>query len=375
MFRFTRHALAAGLAAAVLVLPGCNRENAKIKEQTEKAAQADQTQQQIQAAGQGQEQALQKAGVTDVQPNPDTMQLTDAQRKALEDRIKNEKNSSYQALLQEVIDKDKQIKDMNDKLDKLKSELPKPDMVRPGESHYGLAMRFLKKQGVSTANAKKLIDNVNIMEKLAPGMEVYHFYSNGVYGTWVAKGRAKISPSELNRQERAKVEGERDTAVAQNEKLQEEVGDLADQKAQLESDVTGLQQEKTTLTQQVSDLTTLSEKQKVDLNSLHYIVGNRKELEKQGVIIIPIFAKDRAGAKWNNEAFSREVDLRTNDSLTFTAADAGVTKIGKVNVVPGSLVKDQHYSLTIAPDKQSATVKLLDKSRFTNEKVVFAVSE
>lgn len=50
MFRFTRHALAAGLAAAVLVLPGCNRENAKIKEQTEKAAQADQTQQQIQAA-------------------------------------------------------------------------------------------------------------------------------------------------------------------------------------------------------------------------------------------------------------------------------------------------------------------------------------
>ena len=108
MFRFTRHALAAGLAAAVLVLPGCNRENAKIKEQTEKAAQAGQTQEQIQAAGQAQQQALQKAGVTDVQPNPDTMQLTDDQRKALEDRIKNEKNSSYQALLQEVIDKDKQ---------------------------------------------------------------------------------------------------------------------------------------------------------------------------------------------------------------------------------------------------------------------------
>jgi hypothetical protein len=375
MFKFTRHALAAGLAAAVLVLPGCNRENAKIKEQTEKAAQAGQTQEQIQAAGQAQQQALQKAGVTDVQPNPDTMQLTDDQRKALEDRIKNEKNSSYQALLQEVIDKDKQIKDMNTKLDKLKSELPKPDVAHPGESHYGLAMRFLQKQGVGKADAKKLIDNVNIMEKLAPGMEVYHFYSNGVYGTWVAKGRARISPNELNRQERAKVEGERDTALAQNEKLQEEVSDLATQKEQLTSDVAGLQQEKTTLTQQVSDLTTLSEKQKTDLNSLHYIVGNRKELEKQGVIIIPIFAKDRAGAKWTNEAFANEVDLRTNDSLTFTSADAGVTKIGKVNVVPGSLVKDQHYSLTIAPDKQSATVKLLDKSRFTNEKVVFAVSE
>ena len=375
MFRFSRHAIAAGLAAAVFVLPGCNRENAKIKEQTEKAAQADQTQQQIQAAGQSQQQALQKAGVTDVQPNPETMQLTDDQRKALEDRIKNEKNSSYQALLQEVIDKDKTIKDMNDKLAKLQSELPKPDVARPGESHYGLAMRFLTKQGVTKSDAKKLIDNVNIMDKLAPGMEVYHFYSNGVYGTWVAKGHARISPSELNRQERAKVEGERDTAVAQNEKLQEEVGDLATQKDQLTSDVAGLQQEKATLTQQVSDLTTLSEKQKADLNSLHYIVGNRKELEKSGVIIIPVFAKDRAGAKWNDEAFSKEVDLRTNDSLTFTAADAGVTKIGKVNVVPGSLVKDQQYTLTIAPDKLSATVKFLDKTRFNNDKVVFAVSE
>ncbi len=375
MFRFTRHALVAGLAAAVLVLPGCNRENAKIKQQTEQAAQADQTQQQIQAAGQAQAQALQKAGVTDVQPNPDTMQLTDDQRKALEDRIKNEKNSSYQALLQEVIDKDKQIKDMNDKLTKLQSELPKPDVVRAGESHYGLAMRFLQKQGVSKTDAKKLIDNVNIMDKLAPGMEVYHFYSNGVYGTWVAKGHAKISPSELNRQERAKIEGERDTAVAQNEKLQEEVGDLATQKEQLTNDVAALSQEKSTLTQQVNDLTTLSEKQKSDLNSLHYIVGDRKALEKAGVIIVPVFSKDRAGAKWSNEAFDKELDLRTNDSLTFTAADAGLKKIGKVNVVPGSLVKDQHYSLTIAPDKQSATVKILDKSRFTNEKVVFAVSE
>ena len=375
MFRFTRHALAAGLVAAVLVLPGCNRENARIKEQTEKAGQVDQTQQQIQAAGQAQQQNLQKAGVTDVQPNPDTMQLTDDQRKALEERIKNEKNSSYQALLQEVIDKDKQIKDMNDKLDKLKSELPKPDVAHANDSHFGLAMRFLKKQGLSTHDAKKLIDNVNIMDKLAPGMEVYHFYSNGVYGTWVAKGRSRISPSELNRQERAKIENERDTAVAQNEKLQEEVGDLADRKAQLESDVAGLTQEKATLTDQVSQLTTLSEQQKSDLNSLHYILGNRKELEKQGVIIIPIFSKDRAGAKWANEAFTKEVDLRTNDSLTFTAADAGVAKIGKVNVVPGSLVKDQHYSLTISPDKLSATIKFLDKSRFTNEKVVFAVSE
>jgi hypothetical protein len=43
--------------------------------------------------------------------------------------------------------------------------------------------------------------------------------------------------------------------------------------------------------------------------------------------------------------------------------------------VPGSLEKDKHYSLTIAPDKSSVTVKILAKDRFKNEKVVFAVVE
>ena len=73
--------------------------------------------------------------------------------------------------------------------------------------------------------------------------------------------------------------------------------------------------------------------------------------------------------------FDKSIDLRTNDALNFTAADAGVKQISKVNVVPGSLEKDKHYTLTISPDKQSVTVNLLVKDRFINEKVVFAVVE
>ena len=115
-------------------------------------------------------------------------------------------------------------------LAKLKADLPRPDLAKPNDSHYGMAMRFLKKKGVSDADAKKLVSRVAILEKLAPGFEVYHFYANGTYGTWVSQGKAKISPNDLMRQEREKVEGERDVAVAQNEKLQEEVLDLEGQK-------------------------------------------------------------------------------------------------------------------------------------------------
>jgi len=53
----------------------------------------------------------------------------------------------------------------------------------------------------------------------------------------------------------------------------------------------------------------------------------------------------------------------------------GLKKIGKVSVVPGSIEKDKHYSLTISEDKTTAVVKLLAKDRFKNEKVVFAVTD
>ncbi len=61
------------------------------------------------------------------------------------------------------------------------------------------------------------------MDKLAPGFEVYHFYNNGVYGSWVAQGKAAITPTELQAEEKAKIEGERDAANEKSAKLQEDL--------------------------------------------------------------------------------------------------------------------------------------------------------
>ena len=108
---------------------------------------------------------------------------------------------------------------------------------------------------------------------------------------------------------------------------------------------------------------------------MHYLVGNRKALEKDGVIVVPVFAKDRAGSNWSDSAFTKALDLRNADSITLTAADAGLQKISKVSVIPGSLEKDKHYTLTLSQDRTSATVKILSKDRFLNEKVVFALAD
>jgi uncharacterized coiled-coil DUF342 family protein len=374
---FRRSTLALALMAASLltVSTACKREDPQIRELTQKAAEADKASQQINQAGSEQQKKLAQAGVNDIKPNAETLQLTDDQKKALEERIKNEKNSSYQALLQEVLDKDKDIKELNTKLAKLKADLPRPDLAKPNDSHYGMAMRFLKKKGVPEAEAKRLVSHVAILEKLAPGFEVYHFYANGTYGTWVSQGKAKITPNDLMRQEREKVEGERDEAVAQNDKLQEEVSSLEDKKKKIEEEIVGLRSERTNLIEERAKLQSDNAAQVSKLNSLHYVVGTRDKLKADGIIEIPVFAKDRAGKNWRDEVFTQSLDLRSAKTISIKAADLGLKKIGKVSVVPGSYLKDEHYKLTISEDKSTATIELITVSRFKNDKVVFAVAE
>jgi len=377
-FKKTSQKIVSVLALTLMAfLVACNRsaEEKEFQSLSKKAAELDTLNQTAGAKGAEQMKKLKEAGVNDVKPSTDTMQLTEDQKKALEERIKSEKNSSYQALLQEVLDKDKEIKELNEKISNLKKILPRPDVAKANDSHYGMALRFLKKKGLSEQNARKLVSRVNLMEKMAPGFEVYHFYSNGVYGTWVAQGKASISPNDLQRKEREKIEGERDTAIAQGEKLQEEVDDLVTRKKQIEEEIAGLRSEKEKMVQEMTALSTNNEAMKAKLSSLHYVVGNRKKLEQAGVIIVPVFAKDRAGANWADSVFDQSLDLRSQDTISITAANFGLKSIAKVNVVPGSLEKDKHYTLTISPDKQSAAIKILTKERFKNEKVVFAVTD
>ena len=373
--RFTRYFLGVLTVAVLILAPACKKvgENKEIKDLSQKAAQLDALSQKANTAGSEQTRKLQEAGVNDVKPNAETLQLTDDQKKALEERIKAEKNSSYQALLQEVLDKDKEIKELNDKISKLRAVLPRPDVAKANDSHYGMAMKFLRKKGVSEEKAKALIARVLIMDKMAPGFEVYHFYSNGVYGSWVSQGKATITPTELQAEEKAKIEGERDTAVAEGTKLKEDLADLNAQKAKITDELAALQTEKTNMIKEMEGLSATNEAQKAKLNSLHYLVGERKDLETKGIIIVPVFAKDRAGANWADGVFTQALDLRAQDTITITATAVGLKKIGKVTVVPGSLEKDKHYTLTISPDGATATVKLLNKERFKNEKVVFAV--
>ncbi len=376
---FTRWALPALLAPALLVSTvGCDKkpqEDKQVQTLAAKANEAQAIQQQIQSAAQTQAKAAAEAKVPDAKPNPETLQLSPEQKALLEKRLKEEKGTSTGDLLQVILDKDAEIAVLNKKLSGVRALLPRPEVAKEGDNHYALAMRFLRKRGVGEDQAKELISKTHILEELKPGWEVYHFYVNGKYGTSVAQGKADISPTEATKQARLKLEGERDDAKKMSEELQVKVDGLIATKAKIEADIDALRVEKTGLMEQVNGLSTLSAQQKAKLNAMHYLVGDRKKLEDEGVIVVPIFAKDRMGPNAKAARFDRDLPLDGDAVITIKAADLGLAKIGKVNVVPGSLVKDEHYSLTYSEDRATATVKILDLERVRNDRVAFAVSQ
>jgi len=370
-------ALGATLALVPLMFSiGCDKKAGPAAESSDlskKVAEAETAAGQAQGAAKAQREALAKAGV---QPNPDNVQLTEAQRALLEKRVKDEKNNGVAALLQEILDRDKQIAELTTKAAKLKADLPKPQVAGDKDNHFAMAVRFLKSKGLSEEKAKALAARANLMEELQPGWQVYQQYVDGTYLTTVTQGKSTISPSEFVRSQRAALVRDNEDTMLIAHGLADEVESLVAQRVKVQEEVDALRSEKTSLLSQVNELSTLSQGQKAKLNALHYLVGRRKQLEEDGIIVVPVFAKDRMGAKAVAAKFDKDLALDgPNPELTIKAADLGLKTISKVSVVPGSLEKDRHYTVTLSEDRTSAKVRILDVERLRNDRVVFAVAD
>ena len=363
----------AGLALAALV--ACQREDPQIRALTEQAAQADEASQQLRQAWSAQFKRLALVGVRDLRLDASPMLLTPAQKRALEARLRIEKDSSRRGLLQEVLDKEAELRTLSDRVMDLKAALPPPEIAQANDSHYGLALRFLQGRGLSEEAARKALSHVPLSERMAPGFEVYHFYVHGEYGTWVSQGGAAVSPRELDRREPDPLPGQRDAAVATSRRLQKQLGVLENQKRLIEREISGIQAERLGFLEGQARLRWENADQLARLNSLHYLVGVRAALEAEGIIEVPLFGLDRSGPAWRDAAFTQHLDLRTGTTLVIRAQELGLTRIGKVIVVPGSYTAGEHYRLTLSADGQAATVELLALPRFKNDKVVFAVED
>ncbi len=372
--------------AGILVLgTGCNlMEKHQVEKMQKMAAKIDQLDQQLNKKEEEYRKILTQYGLKgDKQLTDEQWQmlsLTPEQRKMLQTRLNKEQDSSYKAILQEVLDKDKEIKDLRKEINALREQLPKPVIVKQGDNHYDLCMRYLTDQkGLSKEDAQKLVERVNLLDYLLPGFEVWLFYDGNTFGTFVTQGTANQSPNQIKKYYKTKLINERDTARQQASQLKDDVNELEARKAELTKQLAELEQAKADLKSQVQNLnnrnqrlSTQNTEKERRLNSVFYHIDNYKSLASKKVVGRFLFGRPQL-KNFNAVKFDKSVDLRQSDSITITAADAGLKKIRSIYVMPRSFVKDKDYKIDLAPDKSTAVIYIVNPEKFQMSKVLFAL--
>ncbi len=302
--------------------------------------------------------------------------LSPEQTALLEQRLKNEQGIGYKDLISDILTKQKAADDLKVQVQNLERTLPAPVDVVKGERHIDIAMAYLTKdQGLDPATAKSLVQKVNLMDELVPGFKVWNFYHDGVYGTFVTQGDAKVSPYGVIQHAKKVLVDEKNSAIAQRDALAKEkanltqqVADLTSKREQLTQEVSLLQTERASLTQKVSDLDTLSKNLQSKVNSVFYRIGPRKALIKEGLVRDPWYARPQL-IQFAETDYPQQLDLRSDNTISFSAKDADVARIKKVRIAPGALYKPGvDYRVSVQPDGTKATVTLLNRDKFRAER-------
>lgn len=368
------------VAAALMLSLACKRESSKVTNEMETARKIAKIEQDINGKQDQMNQLLQKymqEGGKDVGALMGQT-LTPDQKAILEKKLQNEEGIGYKDLISDILRREKEVEDLKVQVQDLEKKLPSSVPVKRGDKHLDIAMNFLtKEKGLDPATAKKLALQTNLMDELVPGFKVWNFYDNGVYGTFVTQGEASVSPYRVIQKTKqdlvdAKVQAQnqRDELAKQKTTLLEQVSDLEKKRDQLNQDVAMLQAERADLLKKMEEVQALSEDLKARLNSVFYKVGDRQVLVKSGLITDPWYGQPRI-TKFDEANFPQHLDLRSGDTVNFTAQEAGVASITKIKVAPGTTFKiDQDYTWTIAADGKSGTVKIVNKEKFKAERTM-----
>ncbi len=298
----------------------------------------------------------------------DGIELTEGQASLLRTMLANEQDVSLKGLLQSLLDTQESIADLENEIDELKSQLPTPDTVSRGDSHLGLAADYLtKNHGLDPKEADRLARRSLLTDNLAPGMEVWHFYTDGVYATTVTQGSAKVSPYFLNVRAMRKLKTERDDAMALAASLEAEITVLEATRDQLRADLSSLQVRHEDLKVErdilMEDKAALVEQDE----TVWFHIDTRRSLRQKDIITpAGIRLKD-----WRPELFTEKLDLREYDSIEMYASDFGARRIRGIKLLPDGMWQEgRDYDVKITDSGSKATLVLDSIDRFKNEAFV-----
>jgi len=295
-----------------------------------------------------------------------TMDLTEDEEKLLKQRIGEEKDVSVKSLLEDILEKNNDIRELKEKIVEIEKLLPIPHIVQSGENHYQVAMDFLvNEKNVEKKRAMELVERTALFDAMVPGFKVWNFYTGDEYGTSLTQGTAAISPNSLIRQAKKKLVDARDQAVSERDKLSDDITVLDEKRKEIINQLDSLTKEKENLINKVGDLNQ-------HVNSLFYQLDSERNLKKKG-ILKGGFLKSTKLQDVSPEHFTSSVDLRYGDQIVISAAELGLRKIKSIALYPKFFKRGTDYKAEIAGDKQSAAVTILDMAKLKNERIVISV--
>jgi DNA repair exonuclease SbcCD ATPase subunit len=314
-------------------------------------------------------------------PISDSYGLSDEERKVFEEKIKNQQNMPIKELLKDILAKKGEISEINVKIKELEILLPKPHVVKDGENHYQIATNFLiNEKKIWKKRAFWLVERTAIIEPLVPGFKVWNFYSENekAYGTFVTQGTANVSPNEVRRKTKKKLIDDRDNAIAEKDKLANEIANLTETKKNLNIEIENLRKEKIKLEKQKENVSEQKKEieEQMDLikNSLSYLVKLEENLIDEGIIRKSGFLKlgsPRLGK--SPTIVFHKLDLRNEKTIKISAKEFSLNQINKVSLYPRYHQEETDYKISYDLYKQNATLTILNVEIFKNNRIIIAV--
>ncbi|MBM3264640.1 MAG: hypothetical protein FJY97_14610 [candidate division Zixibacteria bacterium] len=318
----------------------------------------------------------------------DRLMLDPAQEAELTRLLGAEQDVSYRGLVQQLVDARKQISDLQEQTRMLQEQLPAPYSVKRGDTHFEVAVRYLtQNHGLSAAEARKVVEQTALVEDLQVGFQVWMLYQEGVFGSYVTQGTAKVSPGRAQRLAKQRVTEkistlteERDTARSAADSLEEMQASLEerilflrDEAGRLESEIAALRDSREEALAQIK----MGEEQRraleKKLNSLYYDLDTFDGWKSKRVISDPLFGAPRVESV-SKIGFTKSQDLRESDTIAFDAAAfSGLRQIKSVEIYPRSFREGQEYTVSVDAGGSRAEVKILKPDLFAGQKVIFAV--
>lgn len=282
--------------------------------------------------------------------------------------------SQVSDLKKELAEKEETINQLEKEKAELEEQIPEPNVVQRGDSHWGLAFDFLTtEKNVPESEARNMLSNLHLLHPIHIGYKVWHYFYGQVYGTFITQGDAEVSPGTVKRLKEKEIKEEKAM-------LKKRIAELEETGEQLRGQIEGLEQDKVELKNQISSLEqNIAELEKQiaelesKLNSVYYFVGSRAELKAQNKIkgsflgIVGINVKEVSFSDYQNR-----VDLRETDVISINASDVQAPSIKKVKLLPKHLEEGVDYRVEIGG--QSADIQLLDKDTFHLSRIIIVVN-